>query len=63
MYELEAWFSKVIQDFINWFTKFFTTVAVYLLIIIIVVVFLIVAILIIRALIDRNRFKNRKNGQ
>jgi len=61
MYEFEAWFNKMVQGFINWFTKFFTTVAVYLLIIIIIIVFLIVAILIIRALIDRNRFKNRRN--
>lgn len=61
MYELESWFNKTIQKFVDWLTHFFTKVAVYLLIIIIVIVVFIIFIVVIRSLISKDRYKREDN--
>lgn len=63
MYELERFFKNIVQSFIDWFTVFFTKVAIYLLIGVIAVIVLIVFVLFIKTFLNRNRYMANGRAQ
>ena len=56
MYELEHKLKEFFQNLIDWFTTFFTKIAIYLLIGVIIVIFLTIVILVIRSLMTKERY-------
>lgn len=56
MYEIEKFFTELLNNFFAWFTALFTKVAVYLLIAVVAIVFLTIVILIVKSLFTRERY-------